>query len=675
MASIPELPVSRAMVADAVRDPARHTLEAIAEAVAACDFTHAAALAFARASVGLDVPIETIAAIVPGTRDADLVVLLLALAPGGGPALLASLARFPHTTEALTSRIVVLFAAWRRGADVAEVVRHARLLARYQTSITGYLLLGAMERAIGDENLTIACSHLEDFDPAAMENGAAAIERAFAFDIDRILKELPETLAVPAASGFTIRTGPRVGRNEPCPCGSGLKYKKCCADKQQGVVPSPVAGLSWDDYVRSGAHAMSAEDIDKLPLRDLARVDLNKLADHPLIGAFRRFTRERWWRHAERAVDVLASRRPGVDGDEWRDELIAGALDAGELALAQRQLALVGDADLARHARLELALRLREDGAFDALLAAAEAAVRDDASSDDVELAHLLLRAAPGLGILVARGCFEVDPKRALDCELLLDVAEEARIDLRLPTGDKGWDVFAALYDDDDHDDDEARERDDHDQIAEEARLLRASLRDSSSRVEELERELASQRDALATARQAPPQPDARARETERERERTLATKIERLEGLVREGIAERSELRQQLAAKAAARAPEHAAAPVTATSDPAEDDAAVQPREVLIPMFDRRATDALADVPHTIAAEAMRHIGTLAAGDAAAWRRVKQAKDMSRQVLMARVGIHHRLLLRVDAARLHVLDLVTREALDTTLKRLRANG
>ncbi|MHB1461768.1 MAG: DUF1186 domain-containing protein [Armatimonadota bacterium] len=25
-----------------------------------------------------------------------------------------------------------------------------------------------------------------------------------------------------------IQTGPKVGRNEPCPCGSGKKYKKCC---------------------------------------------------------------------------------------------------------------------------------------------------------------------------------------------------------------------------------------------------------------------------------------------------------------------------------------------------------------------------------------------------------------------------------------------------------------
>jgi len=26
-----------------------------------------------------------------------------------------------------------------------------------------------------------------------------------------------------------VRSGPKVGRNEPCPCGSGKKYKHCCA--------------------------------------------------------------------------------------------------------------------------------------------------------------------------------------------------------------------------------------------------------------------------------------------------------------------------------------------------------------------------------------------------------------------------------------------------------------
>jgi len=27
-----------------------------------------------------------------------------------------------------------------------------------------------------------------------------------------------------------VRSGPKVGRNDPCPCGSGKKYKKCCSE-------------------------------------------------------------------------------------------------------------------------------------------------------------------------------------------------------------------------------------------------------------------------------------------------------------------------------------------------------------------------------------------------------------------------------------------------------------
>lgn len=28
-----------------------------------------------------------------------------------------------------------------------------------------------------------------------------------------------------------VRPEPKVGRNDPCPCGSGKKYKKCCLGK------------------------------------------------------------------------------------------------------------------------------------------------------------------------------------------------------------------------------------------------------------------------------------------------------------------------------------------------------------------------------------------------------------------------------------------------------------
>lgn len=27
-----------------------------------------------------------------------------------------------------------------------------------------------------------------------------------------------------------VNGGPKIGRNAPCPCGSGKKYKKCCGE-------------------------------------------------------------------------------------------------------------------------------------------------------------------------------------------------------------------------------------------------------------------------------------------------------------------------------------------------------------------------------------------------------------------------------------------------------------
>jgi SWIM/SEC-C metal-binding protein len=32
-----------------------------------------------------------------------------------------------------------------------------------------------------------------------------------------------------------IQADPKVGRNDPCPCGSGKKFKKCCMNKQQEI--------------------------------------------------------------------------------------------------------------------------------------------------------------------------------------------------------------------------------------------------------------------------------------------------------------------------------------------------------------------------------------------------------------------------------------------------------
>jgi preprotein translocase subunit SecA len=39
---------------------------------------------------------------------------------------------------------------------------------------------------------------------------------------------LEDTKVSPQPVAASVRSGDKVGRNDPCPCGSGKKYKKCC---------------------------------------------------------------------------------------------------------------------------------------------------------------------------------------------------------------------------------------------------------------------------------------------------------------------------------------------------------------------------------------------------------------------------------------------------------------
>ena len=41
-------------------------------------------------------------------------------------------------------------------------------------------------------------------------------------------KQSPAVAGLPQAKTSAMTTKEKVGRNDPCPCGSGKKYKKCC---------------------------------------------------------------------------------------------------------------------------------------------------------------------------------------------------------------------------------------------------------------------------------------------------------------------------------------------------------------------------------------------------------------------------------------------------------------
>lgn len=66
----------------------------------------------------------------------------------------------------------------------------------------------------------------------ALAKDAADIIPEIVLELNRFTKAqaLEDRLSRPFASNWPIApvTAPRPGRNDPCPCGSGKKYKKCC---------------------------------------------------------------------------------------------------------------------------------------------------------------------------------------------------------------------------------------------------------------------------------------------------------------------------------------------------------------------------------------------------------------------------------------------------------------
>ena len=59
--------------------------------------------------------------------------------------------------------------------------------------------------------------------PRNFEFGLKAVDYAgYTFEIPALIKDEP------IIHGTYKRIGPKIGRNDPCPCGSGKKYKKCC---------------------------------------------------------------------------------------------------------------------------------------------------------------------------------------------------------------------------------------------------------------------------------------------------------------------------------------------------------------------------------------------------------------------------------------------------------------
>jgi len=643
--------ISRAQI-DAAGEP---SVDAIAAAIDAFDHEQAALLALARARTQ-PVPVELVGRILPGIELAAIANALIAIATGDKAALFDVVAekRFPLTKEACELEAIVLYAAWKAGAARERIIPELRRLGARSMTAEGYALLATVGASVDDANTTAALKPIAAF-AKEYAKAVAADDKAMSASVDQAIAALPAEVEL-SRGGFTVRAQKLPGRNDPCWCGSGQKFKKCCADKPVAAA-SPIQGLSWDEFLAGDKITM--EHIQQLEIRDVLKADFAKLQLKPLVAVIRGLADAHAWAHAERGISELEQR---ADAGEWLDDsrewLIQAALRCGpaQQALAKAHIAKLS-AKLREHYDLEAAIERGPGDAWSELVARARATIASTNKLDDVDLAYALLRSEPALGIVFARAC--IGTLRVDDADALLDAVEDARDRLNLPPVDPAWDVLDALT---------AKVKRTK-KTGEDPGALKEQLASSTARADQLERSLAQLRTELASERTKPAAELMRDTMVQSE----LDGRIEELEALIREGQAERRDLRKQLEDAATKRpAEEPRGRRAIEDADEGVDDLPIAARGVTLPRFDRKFTDALADVPGPVASEAMRTLGALTAGDGFAWKGVKQAKDMVRPLLMVRVGIHHRMLFRCDDGILDVMDLITRETLLTTLKRIR---
>jgi len=482
--------------------------------------------------------------------------------------------------------------------------------------------------------------------------------------------------------GYTIRRAvPRIGRNDPCPCGSGKKYKKCCQDKDQERLArsSSVPGLTVEELREQLEPHLTRERLMVMRSYDVARLDPAKVAPELLPLMINRLLTFAQYESAVRLFETLGIREE-IDG--YWFEAVSDVTRAQRKDLVLRLLALprqarADDPEMAFGTRLLLA-----EGDAGAVLSMIETqslkGLRAENDYPQIDLAYSLMEGRyPALGILVARSILPTSPH--FDAIILFDALLATRDKLNLDPADP----FDRILDERFAERFEAPSEDS-------AAVAEAQHRfeEKAAHVQRLTAELESLRRKVERREQAPaPKPSAAeqvfpATPAEDKALVELRQRVTALKQELNERHTERNQLRRELQAtltelEAAREKTVQVAGPTAEESEDSEEallseDAAPPGQVVRLPEFPKHFAETLQELPKPVARAAVILIGRLSAGDPAAFVGAKRL-HADREILRQKIGDAHRLLFRLHPGTLEVLALINRRDLERKIKTLMA--
>jgi hypothetical protein len=506
-----------------------------------------------------------------------------------------------------------------------------------------------------------------------------------------VLNALPEEKpAVVIGGDYTVRRPvPKIGRNAPCPCNSGKKYKKCCYEKDQQLLrdASPYEGITMTQLRSMPSLVDDADMIREMRAYELKKLQPIKLNEEQLYQAYLRADH---FGMREFAYDMLLELKDRPDREEYAlghmEDLLDSALDVGDIDVARKIMDLIPpetllDAEAVRF-RFDL-VENREQ--YDGLEARCRQALQEEADEGLFKWDYTLLALSysfenifPAMSIVFARAAVIGRQEAFFDNEMLVEVVRKCRVDLgHDPWEDPLEDIFDRILKKGDFDlQDEAKNTQIQklkEKVSETNRL--AAQRNSAlkekeleldrlvKRFEEAEKSTASRQNALKS-----PEPLSI---EERKTASDLHRQIDNMKAEINLQQHERRQMRKELrAAQKKLRVRESQKTPTVPTD---EQSAGIEfettPKKIMIPEFSAAYRRSCEVVPSAVVAKSLQAAAGFAAHDKQIWRQTKGIETIP-HIYRIRVGIHHRLMIQWEKEKgLKVLDLIPRAQLETWIR------
>ena len=581
--------------------------------------------------------------------------------------------------------------SWERQAVTARLATEFAL--RHETAIeeTRRMLLLLHEEITHPVSAILVSNTLDMLETNTLKADTFPIMIDFDIQLDLPERPLP---AVIGGGGTVRRPIAKLGRNDPCHCGSGKKYKRCCQAKDQGVLAdaSAYAGVTRTQLLENPGTVDDPDIIHALRAYEIKKLKAENLSTRQLWAAYHR---AQDFDLFDIALDMLVVLSQRTDGDfpfdpGHFDDIMEHALARGYPDIAKRARAFVPtDYDGVDWDYVDTRFDLYANPGLVAKLEhlCASAFVYPDAYGPDkhdfYDLAHALRHPFPALSILFARAAVQQAPERYLDNELLVENVHQARIILGLdPWGDPIDDHLDASAGDLEREAD-GRQRAAEDQALreelartrEQAMHAARTLAEKEAALQALTHKLEAATQAQAVEAKATPAaaPAAESIDETKARVTHLRRQVENLKVEIGNQQAARKKLRDQLEQE---RQRARKAAPASSLSalESEEEEAPSLPPEkdrcILLPEYSSSFRDACGALPSSVVAKALKAIAGFAAYDAAAWQQARAIKQLA-HTYRIRIGIHYRLLLRwLPGQTLTACDLIHRKELESWIKR-----